>query len=67
MKTKKTFTIELTWKDESSTYFNVEVEGAPHEIKSTLMWITRGTLMATTAIKAICYNDEGFDVISYIQ
>lgn len=67
MKTKKTFTIELTWKDESSKYFKVEVEGTTHEIESILMWITRGTLMATYAIKAICYNDEGFDVMSYTQ
>ena len=32
-----------------------------------LSMITRGTLMATCAQKAIAYNDEGFDVCSYIQ
>lgn len=67
MKTKKTFTIELTWKDKSSLNFKVEAEGGTPEIISTLMMITRGTLMASSAIKAICYNEEGFDVISYIQ
>lgn len=67
MKTKRTFTIELTWRDKSETYFNVEVEGEKHEYMATLMWITRGTLMASSAQSAVCYNDEGFDVVSYIQ
>ena len=61
------FTIELTWEDNSATMFQVELEGKKHEIMSVLMWITRGTLMATSAKRAIAYNEEGFDVISYIQ
>ena len=61
------FTIELTWEDNSETMFQVELEGKKHEIMSDLMWITRGTLMATSAKRAIAYNEEGFDVISYIQ
>lgn len=61
------FTIELTWEDNSETMFQVELKGKKHEIMSVLTWITRGTLMATSAKRAIAYNEEGFDVISYIQ
>lgn len=67
MEAKRKFTIELTWDDETNTYFNVEVEGEQHEYMAILMWITRGTLRASSAHRAVCYNDEGFDVVSYIQ
>ena len=61
------FTIFLEWNDSSSTSFEVTIEGRDHEIMSTLMWITRGTLMASSAKRSIAYNEEGFDVVSYIQ
>lgn len=61
------FTVELTWKDESETMFEVQLEGAEHEIMATLMWITRGSLMASSAHRATAYNEDGFDVVSYIQ
>lgn len=61
------FTIELTWKDESETMFNVEIDGKEHEVMAVLMWVTRGSLMASNAQKATAYNEEGFDVVSYIK
>lgn len=61
------FTVELTWNDESETMFEVQLEGAEHKIMSTLMWITRGSLMASGAHRATAYNEEGFDVVSYIK
>lgn len=67
MKREKVFTIEMVWKDESSTFFDVVVNGKPHQYMATLQWITRGCLMASNAQRAICYNDEGFDVINYIK
>lgn len=61
------YTIELTWNDESETMFEVELTGAEHHIMATLMWITRGTLMASGAKRSIAYDEEGFDVLSYIK
>lgn len=67
MKGEKKFTIELQWNDDSSTFFDVIVNGKPHEYNAKLMWVTRGSLMASNAKRAICYNEEGFDVLSYIK
>lgn len=61
------FTIELTWKDESETMFNVEINGKEHEVMAVLMWVTRGSLMETNAQSATAYDEEGFDVVSYIK
>lgn len=61
------FTIELTWKDESETMFNVEIDGKEHEVMAVLMWVTRGSLMASNAQSVTAYNEEGFDVVSYIK
>ena len=62
-----TFTIFLTWNDDSETNFEVKLEGKEHEIMATLMWITRGSLMASSANRVVAYNEEGFDVLSYIK
>ena len=62
---KQRFWIALVYDDESETGFYVEVEGADHQIKALLSMITRGTLMASMAYRATCYNSEGFDVCSY--
>lgn len=63
----KEFTVELVYGDESSTFFKVSVEGAEHEQKALLLMITRGTLMASMAKSAVCWNDEGFEVCSYVR
>lgn len=64
---KHKFTIELTWNDDSNTYFDVTLEGDEHQYMALLMWITRGTLMASSAIKSVAYNEDGFDVCSYVR
>lgn len=64
MKTKK-FYVELVYNDDSETHFDVILEGSDHEIKATLMMITRGTLMASSAARATAYNDQGFDICAY--
>ena len=63
----KKFWIELVYNDESEVGFYVGVDGEPHEYRALLNMITRGTLMASGARHATCYNDEGFDVISYTK
>lgn len=59
------FTVELIWSDDSNVSFEVNLEGAEHEVMASLMWITRGTLMASSANRSTAYRDDGFDVVSY--
>lgn len=62
-----TFTIILTWKNDTETNFDVTLEGEEHKIMSTLIWITQGCLMASPAKRVTAYNEEGFDVLSYTK
>ena len=64
---KKTFFVELIYKDESELHFDVSLEGRENEYMAALMMITRGTLMASMAVRATAYNDQGFDVCSYVK
>ena len=63
----KQFYVELVYNDESTSDFYVRVEGEEHEYMALMSMITRGTLMASSAKSATCYNDEGFDVCSYVK
>ena len=64
---ERKFFVELTYKDDSTAGFNVEVSGTDSEVFALLSMITRGTLMASSARIAVCYRDDGFDVCSYVR
>ena len=64
---ERKFFVELTYKDDSTAGFNVEVSGTDRDVTALLSMITRGTLMASMAARAVCYRDDGFDVCSYIK
>lgn len=59
--------IEIEYKDGSSFGFYVELESSGATRLAELQMITRGTLIASSAYRSICYNSEGFDVCSYIK
>lgn len=59
--------IELVYSDDSEFGFTVEFEESDKDVLAILSMITRGTLMASMAIRATCYNLEGFDVCSFIK
>lgn len=61
------FWVEIEYKDGSSFGFNVELESSGATRLAELQMITRGTLIASSAYRAICYNSDGFDVCSYIR
>lgn len=67
MSTVKKYWIEIEYKDGSSFGFHVEIESSGASCLAELEMITRGTLMASNAYRAVCYNSEGFDVCSYIR
>lgn len=62
---ERKFYVELVYNDESEMHFNVLLDDCEKNSLSTLMMITRGTLMASMAVRATAYNDQGFDVCSY--
>ena len=61
------FTVFIVYSDDSEFNFEVTLEGSENEIRGELMMIVRGTLMASGACRATAYNEEGFDVVSYVQ
>lgn len=61
------FTIFLEYGDESEVSFDISLGDSDLENHALLCMITRGTLMASMAVRATCYNSEGFDVCSYIK
>ncbi len=60
-------TIFLTYRDGSEVCFTYECEEEESHALATLMMVCRGTLMASSAIKIIAYDDEGFDICNYIK
>ena len=64
---ERTFTVFVTYSDDSEFHFDVTIEGKDHEVMANLCMITRGVLRASSGKRAICYNDQGFDVCSYVQ
>lgn len=64
---KRDFTVFVTYEDDSEFNFVVTFEEDETGVSALLMMITRGVLMASTAKKAVCYDDKGFDVCSYVK
>lgn len=64
---KHSFFVEVIYADDSSFSFNVEMEGTGNEVNAQLMMITRGTLMASGAVRSTAYREDGFDVCSYCK
>lgn len=57
----------LEYKDESEVWFDFKSWDEDKDAKATLMMVCRGTLMASSAVKITAYNDEGFDICSYVK
>lgn len=61
------FYFELTYNDGSEWSFDVLMEGSAQEVIAPINMIARGTLMASIARSIVVYNEDGFDVCSYIK
>lgn len=59
------FWIEVRYSDDTEFGFDVIMSGPDYDVIAHLMMITRGTLMASSATTAYCYNAEGFEVCAY--
>lgn len=60
-------TIFLTYRDDSEVCFTFECEEDKNHALATLMMVCRGTLMASSAKQIVAYDEEGFDICSYIR
>lgn len=64
---KEKFVLELEWMDESNVQADILLDGSWHEKSAVLMWICRGSLVASSARYSTIWNDEGFEVCKYQQ
>lgn len=57
----------LEYNDESEVFFDFESCDSDIDAMATLLMVCRGTLMASSAKRIVAYNDEGFDICSYVK
>ena len=57
----------LSYHDESEVWFDFDCSESDHDALATLNMVCRGTLMASMASQITAYNDEGFDICSYVK
>lgn len=55
-------TIELVYDDEKSTFASVACEST-----ADLFMIARGWLMTSFAKRVTVWNEDGFDIMSYVK
>ena len=65
MVTKVHFSFE--YEDDSEWNFDGEFEDSLKDSLANIMMVTRGTLMASMAIKGTAYNTEGFPICQYTR
>lgn len=64
---KKKFFVEVIYEDGSEFSFYVLLDGSDNKMNAELLMITRGTLMGSGGCKAVAYNEDGFDVCSFVR
>lgn len=61
------FNVCVSYNDDTEFNFDVSIDGRESSVVATMMMITRGTLMASSASRAVCYKEDGFDLCSYVR
>lgn len=59
--------VNLEYRDGSEVWFDFECSDSEPQALATLMMVCRGVLMASMANRVVAYNEEGFDICSYIR
>lgn len=60
-------TVFLTYRDESEICFEYSCDESKESALATLMMVCRGVLMASMASKVVAYDEDGFDLLSYVK
>lgn len=58
-------TLNLEWSDGSECFAEVSVEGEANKAVGVMMWICRGSLMASGAKYSTMWNEDGFEICKY--
>lgn len=60
--------VELEYNDESTMSFDLIPNAeSSNDYQAIIMMVTRGTLMASMAVKVTAYNMDGFPIASYTK
>lgn len=59
--------INLVYRDDSEVWFDFDCSESTPNALATLMMVCRGVLMASMAKRVVAYNEEGFDICSYVK
>lgn len=57
----------LTYRDDSEVMFEYSCDEDRNSALGTLMMVCRGTLMASSAKRITAYDENGFDLCSYVK
>ena len=60
-------TIFLTYEDDSEVSFEFKSYDSKNNALALLYTVCRGTLMASIAVKVQAFNEDGFDVCTYVK
>ena len=59
--------VNLEYRDGSEVWFNFDCSDSDSKALATLMMVCRGVLMASMANRVVAYDEEGFDICSYVK
>jgi len=59
--------VNLEYSDGSEVWFDFDCSESVPQALATLMMVCRGVLMASMANRVVAYNEEGFDICSYVK
>lgn len=60
-------TVFLTYSDDSEVCFEFKCDVSDNDALALLMMVCRGSLMASIASRVSAYNEDGFDICSYVK
>ena len=59
--------INLEYRDGSEVWFDFDCSDSDSTALAVLMMVCRGVLMVSLANRVIAYDEEGFDICSYVK
>lgn len=60
-------TVFLTYSDDSETSFEFKSYDSEVDALALLYMVCRGTLTASLAVKVQAFNEDGFDICTYVK
>lgn len=61
------YRVEIIFNDNSKFNFEAKLQGTESDNRALLMMITRGTLLATSAVRGLAFTEQGDNVLNYVR